>query len=30
VQKYAAFDRLTCEKLLRHFAFWHRCRGRTS
>jgi len=30
VQKYAVFDRLKCEKKLRRFAFWRRCRGRTS
>jgi len=30
VQKYAVFDRLKCEKLLRPFAFGRRCCGRTS
>jgi len=30
VQKYAIFDRLKCKKQLRRFAFWRRCRGRTS
>jgi len=30
VQKYAVFDRLKCKKLLRRFAFWHRCCRRTS
>jgi len=29
VQKYAVFDRLKCEKQLRHFAFWSCCRRRT-
>jgi len=30
VQKYAVFDRLKCDKLLRRFAFGHHCRRRTS